>query len=374
MRLGGRRARGRNRSGGACNRTVRVAASQPEARDRGAFEARSRLTRAYALVLFCCDSRARVVAFVSLDRSSEIAPRVALGYPRVAPSPARRASRARAHLKLNRKHGNVPPDQHDRRRGDAEDQLSVLRRADVVHVLRVNVRLRASPRPRASSSSSVIPRRRVASLRARPRVLALARSSRARLSPRGPPHPSFALDRVPRARASSPHRFVRAAHRGSRRVHAASRARARGASSRDGARGEHDASVVVSRRVVTPPALARAPMSRGGARFFAYGVPFVALVAVGASGLARVVGGRLEVRDALGEVDDARAPARTQRRRRAMARFDAEAERRRLIDAREGREAYEMRAVWRPDEGGGHRARTRDARERVRRGGGADLS
>ena len=58
----------------------------------------------------------------------------------------------------------------------------------------------------------------------------------------------------------------------------------------------------VARRCVTPPALARAPMSRGGARFFAYGVPFVALVAVGASGLARVVGGRLEVRDALGEV------------------------------------------------------------------------
>jgi hypothetical protein len=54
-------------------------------------------------------------------------------------------------------------------------------------------------------------------------------------------------------------------------------------------------------------------MSRGGARFFAYGAPFVALVAVGASGLARVVGGRLEVRDALGEVSDARAPARTQR-------------------------------------------------------------
>jgi hypothetical protein len=77
-------------------------------------------------------------------------------------------------------------------------------------------------------------------------------------------------------------------------------------------------------------------MSRGGARFFAYGAPFVALVAVGASGLARVVGGRLEVRDALGEVSDARAPARTQRVRRAMARFDAEAERRRLIDAREG--------------------------------------
>ena len=43
-------------------------------------------------------------------------------------------------------------------------------------------------------------------------------------------------------------------------------------------------------------------MSRGGARFFAYGAPFVALVAVGASGLARVVGGRLEVRDALGEL------------------------------------------------------------------------
>ena len=37
-----------------------------------------------------------------------------------------------------------------------------------------------------------------------------------------------------------------------------------------------------------------------------------------------------------------------------MARFDAEAERRRLIDAREGREAYEMRAVWRPEGGKGH--------------------
>ena len=44
-----------------------------------------------------------VVAFVSLDRSSEIAPRVALGYPRVAPSPARRASRARANT------GMYPP-------------------------------------------------------------------------------------------------------------------------------------------------------------------------------------------------------------------------------------------------------------------------
>ena len=95
-------------------------------------------------------------------------------------------------------------------------------------------------------------------------------------------------------------------------------------------------------------------MSRGGARFFAYGVPFVALVAVGASGLARVVGGRLEVRDALGAVDAERAPARTQRARRAMARFDAEAERRRLIDARDSREAYEMRAVWRPEGKGGH--------------------
>ena len=119
-------------------------------------------------------------------------------------------------------------------------------------------------------------------------------------------------------------------------------------------------------------------MSRGGARFFAYGAPFVALVAVGASGLARVVGWRLEVRDALGEVSDARAPARTQRARRAMARFDAEAERRRLIDAREGREAYEMRAVWRPENGGGAlrrgEAEARGARElstTVRRGGGA---
>jgi hypothetical protein len=37
-----------------------------------------------------------------------------------------------------------------------------------------------------------------------------------------------------------------------------------------------------------------------------------------------------------------------------MARFDAEAERRRLIDAREDREAYEMRAVWRPEGGQGH--------------------
>jgi len=128
-----------------------------------------------------------VVAFVSLDRSSEIAPRVALGYPRVAPSPARRASRARAHLKLNRKHGNVPPDQHDRRRGDAEDQLSVLRRADVVHALRVNVRLRASPRPRASSSSSVIPRRRVDVSSRASRVL--ARASLRALSRAVPPSP-----------------------------------------------------------------------------------------------------------------------------------------------------------------------------------------
>ena len=35
-------------------------------------------------------------------------------------------------------------------------------------------------------------------------------------------------------------------------------------------------------------------------------------------------------------------------------RIAAEAERRRLIDAREGREAYEMRAVWRPEGGQGH--------------------
>jgi hypothetical protein len=146
-----------------------------------------------------------VVAFVSLDRSSEIAPRVALGYPRVAPSPARRASRARAHLKLNRKHGNVPPDQHDRRRGDAEDQLSVLRRADVVHALRVNVRLRASPRPRASSSSSVIPRRRVDVSSRASRVLALA-SSRA-LSRAVPP--------VPRSRSIASRAFARRRRTGS---------------------------------------------------------------------------------------------------------------------------------------------------------------
>ena len=201
-RLGGRRARGRNRRGGACNRTVRVAASQPEARDRGAFEARLspkprfRLRLGFALLRFARASSSRSSV---CDRSSEIAPRVALGYPRVAPSRARRASRARAHLKLNRKHGNVPPDQHDRRRGDAEDQLSVLRRADVVHVLRVNVRLRASPRPRASSSSSVIPRRRVdVSSRAR-------RVPRARVVPRAssravPPSLVRARSRPARAR------------------------------------------------------------------------------------------------------------------------------------------------------------------------------
>ena len=101
-----------------------------------------------------------------------------------------------------------------------------------------------------------------------------------------------------------------------------------------------------------------------GARFIALGVPFVAFVAIGSVGLGRLVAGRLEVRDALTAVEDTRAPATTQRRRRAKAKFDVEAEKRRLIESNtESVETYEMRPVWRPGEGGGG---ARDARERER--------
>ena len=106
-------------------------------------------------------------------------------------------------------------------------------------------------------------------------------------------------------------------------------------------------------------------MSRNaGARFIALGVPFVAFVAIGSVGLGRLVAGRLEVRDALTAVEDTRAPATTQRRRRAKAKFDVEAEKRRLIESNtESVETYEMRPVWRPGEGGGG---ARDARARER--------
>jgi len=91
----------------------------------------------------------------------------------------------------------------------------------------------------------------------------------------------------------------------------------------------------------------------GGARFLAHGVPFVGLVLVGAFGLSRLVGGRLEVRDAARMVDVERLPAREQRRR-ARATM-VEEERRRLIEAREAAETYEMKPVWRPGGGvGGH--------------------
>ena len=101
-----------------------------------------------------------------------------------------------------------------------------------------------------------------------------------------------------------------------------------------------------------------------GARFIALGVPFVAFVAIGSVGLGRLVAGRLEVRDALTAVEDTRAPATTQRRRRAKAKFDVEAEKRRLIESNtESVETYEMRPVWRPGEGGGG---ARDARARER--------
>lgn len=46
-------------------------------------------------------------------------------------------------LELHRKHRNVTTDEHDRGRGDAEDQFAVLQPAHVVHVLGVNVSLRA---------------------------------------------------------------------------------------------------------------------------------------------------------------------------------------------------------------------------------------
>ncbi len=101
-----------------------------------------------------------------------------------------------------------------------------------------------------------------------------------------------------------------------------------------------------------------------GARFIALGVPFVAFVAIGSVGLGRLVAGRLEVRDALTAVEDTRAPATTQRRRRAKAKFDVEAEKRRLVESNtESVETYEMRPVWRPGEGGGG---ARDARARER--------
>jgi hypothetical protein len=103
--------------------------------------------------------------------------------------------------------------------------------------------------------------------------------------------------------------------------------------------------IVLSYRRQTPPT-----SMRPSERFIAFGVPFVALVAVGSLGLGRLVAGRLEVRDAVMEVDDIRAPVRSQRRRRAKEKFDVEAERRRLIEKKEAVETYEMKPVWRPPE------------------------
>ena len=107
----------------------------------------------------------------------------------------------------------------------------------------------------------------------------------------------------------------------------------------------HDARIRIDARRQTPPA-----SMRPSERFIAFGVPFVALVAVGSFGLGRLVAGRLEVRDAVMEVDDIRAPVRSQRRRRAKEKFDVEAERRRLIEKKEAVETYEMKPVWRPPE------------------------
>jgi len=108
-------------------------------------------------------------------------------------------------------------------------------------------------------------------------------------------------------------------------------------------------------RVSTPDAAGalagvEPPIMRPSERFIAFGVPFIALVAVGSLGLGRLVAGRLEVRDAVMEVDDIRAPVRSQRRRRAKEKFDVEAERRRLIEKKEAVETYEMKPVWRPPE------------------------
>jgi len=91
----------------------------------------------------------------------------------------------------------------------------------------------------------------------------------------------------------------------------------------------------------------RGAMSTASSRFVAQAVPFVALVAFGSFGLSALVRGRLEVRDALQEVDDLRAPVRTQRSRRAKAKFDVDVERARLT---EKNEEYEMKPVWRPPE------------------------
>lgn len=107
----------------------------------------------------------------------------------------------------------------------------------------------------------------------------------------------------------------------------------------------HAARIRIDARRQTPPV-----SMRPSERFIAYGVPFVAFVAVGSLGLGRLVAGRLEVRDALMEVDDIRAPVRSQRRRRAKEKFDVEAERRRLIEKKEAVETYEMKPVWRPPE------------------------
>jgi len=87
--------------------------------------------------------------------------------------------------------------------------------------------------------------------------------------------------------------------------------------------------------------------ANANARFVAKGVPFIALVAFGSFWLSALVRGRLEVRDALKEVDDLRAPASTQRSKRAKKKFDLAAERERLMEKNED---YAMKAVWRPKE------------------------
>lgn len=89
-------------------------------------------------------------------------------------------------------------------------------------------------------------------------------------------------------------------------------------------------------------------MTPAESRFVRHGVPFVALVVIGSFGLQKLLAGRLEARDAARTVEDPRAPARAQRRRRARRAMDVEGERRRLIEGRESEATYEMKPVWRP--------------------------
>jgi len=195
MRLGGRRARGRNRSGGACNRTVRVAASQPEA----AIGARSkrvspkRLRLGFVLLRF---ARA-VVAFVSLDRSSGDRPsrRVRVSARR-ALARASRVARARAPETESQTRECTPRSARSppwRRRRPTFGSSSRRRRTCASR--------ECTPARVAAPSRVVVLVSHPASTRRR--LFARASRFRARVVPRafsrGPPHPSFALDRVPRA-------------------------------------------------------------------------------------------------------------------------------------------------------------------------------